>query len=279
MELLINNAPVQWLQENTISENPETGTSGVRELVLVMQKFWFSNSASERYTLSKPKLLTTLYYNFDVYSSTGYGYFPQTTFSGSLTTLYKRGDAYNELANALLVSLQETLVAKSFKAKETDMNWLSPIAFIEYYDERKKKTSQLADVPRGMYATYNDFLAKKPITDSVEILVIYNEYETETYACQFTAYRNEQPLSCYRNWGYFDGSYLFLNTGNGFYIKLTKNKEDYVFANLKEINKQHIKSYLTSSIQIGNSAYEVIKDYARAFNLTYKLDYDTGKLY
>jgi hypothetical protein len=36
---------------------------------------------------------------------------------------------------------------------------------------------------------------------------------------------------------------------------------------------------MQTSILIGASSYRLLKDYTKAFALTYQLDYDTGSLY
>jgi hypothetical protein len=99
------------------------------------------------------------------------------------------------------------------------------------------------------------------------------------YACQLNAFKDGQHIASNKSWGYFDGFSLFVNTGNGFYIKLIRSKDDYVFFDLKSIRQDQIKSTILDGIQIGNSPYPLLKDYTKAYALTYQLDLDTGKLY
>ena len=255
-------------------------TGGHRQLIIVLQKFWFSNSAMGRYTAANPRLATTLHYHFDIYTSLNIGYYPQTKFAGTVTALYNDGNAYNALADSLLVLLKKEVFTNTYSAKETETNWLSPVEFNDYYNKRFKILAHPEKIPKGVYTTYDDFLANKPMSDSVEMIVKYNNYERAvTYACQLTAFKEGERVSSNKSWGYYDGVALFVNTGNGVFIKLIRTKEDFVFYYLKNFNEEKIKPDLQASIIIGDASYQVLKDYKKAFGLTYQLDYDTGKLY
>lgn len=278
--LQIDKTPADWLRGKFMQFGISSDTGSHRQLTIVLQKFWFSNSAIDRYTATNPKLTTTLHYHFDIYTSLDIGYYPQRKFAGTLTELYNNGDAYNELADSLLALLKKEVFTNSYAAKETETNWLSPVDFNNYYNKRFKILAHLEKKPKGVYETYNDFLANKPISDSVEMIVKYNNYgRAVTYACQLTSFKDGQTFSCNKSWGYYDGVSLFVNTGNGIFIKLIRTKEDFVFYYLKNFNEERIKPDLQESIIIGKASYQVLKDYKKAFGLTYQLDYDTGKLY
>lgn len=278
--LQIDKTPADWLRLKFMQNGFGADTGSRRQLTIVLQKFWFSNSAQDRYTAANPKLTTTLHYHFDIYTSLDIGYYPQRKFAGTLTALYNNGDAYNGLADSLLVLLKKEVFTNIYSAKETETNWLSPVDFNDYYNKRFKILAHPEKKPRGVYETYDDFLANKPISDSVEMIVKYNNYERAvTYACQLTAFKDGQPVSCNKSWGYYDGRALFVNTGHGIFIKLIRTKEDFVFYYLKNFNEEKINPDLQASIIIGNASYQVLKDYKKAFGLTYQLDYETGKLY
>jgi len=108
----------------------------------------------------------------------------------------------------------------------------------------------------------------------------YNNYDRiPLYACQLVAFTPGQRQSSKESWGYFDGTSLFLNTGAGFFIKLIRTKEDYVFFHLKNIREDRIKQDILEGIQIGSSSYQVIRDYTKGFALTFQMDTETGQLY
>ncbi len=75
--LQITKDPVDWLRENILQKGTINDTTANRVLTIVLQKFWFSNSANDRYTAANPRLVTTLHYHFDIYTSQGIGYYPQ----------------------------------------------------------------------------------------------------------------------------------------------------------------------------------------------------------
>jgi len=276
----INKNIVSWLAKDFIEKNMATDSSSKRQLVIVLQKFWFSNSVSDHYSASNPKLLTTLYYHFDLYTSRNTGYYPQKKIAGSFTALYKNGKAYNELTDSILVLLKKELLSQNFGATETEANWQSPVDFNDYNNTRTRQAAQFEKMPKGIYATYADFLEKKTMCDSVEMTVKYNNYDREQlYACQLVAFQDGLHRACNQAWGYFDGSSIFLNTSNGFFLKLFRSKEDYVFFHLKNLHEERIKQDMLESIQIGNSHYQLLKDYTKVFALTYQLDKETGKLY
>ena len=278
--LQINKDLSNWLTEEFINKNIITDSSNKRQLVMVINKFWFSNVAVDHYSVSNPKLLTSLHYDIDVFTSRELGYYPQKKISGSFTTMYNKANAYSQLTDSMLAALNKELLFANFAVKETEANWESPLDFNDYYNTRLRKASHFEKMPRGVYASYADFINKKPICDSVEMLVKYTNYErAPLYACLLSGFTNGQPISCNQAWGYFDGGSLFVNSGNGFFIKLTRSKDDYVFFHLKNIREDRIKQDMLESIKIGETPYLLLRDYTKAYALTYQLDPDTGKLY
>ncbi|MCW3088329.1 MAG: hypothetical protein JWQ78_1715 [Sediminibacterium sp.] len=278
--LQVAKSPVEWLSQNFINKHIITDTSSHRQLVIVLEKLWYSSSASEHYTVTNPKLLTTLHYHFGIYTSLDIGYYPQKKLSGTITLPYNKASAYTLLADSLLQLLKQQVLTNQYSAKETEANWLSPVDFNDHYNNRFKRLTHPEQVPKGIYTSYQDFVDRKPSSDSVEMIVKYNNYDRALlYACQLTAFKDGQPVSCSRAWGYYDGVSLFVNTSSGFFIKLIRNKEDFVFFNLKNIREEKIKPDMQASILIGASSYRLLKDYTKAFALTYQLDYDTGSLY
>ncbi|MES2330988.1 MAG: hypothetical protein V4539_15400 [Bacteroidota bacterium] len=269
-----------WFNDNFIEKNISIDSNQPRQLEIVIRKFWFSNSVSELYSVSNPKLRTSLHYQFDVYSSFNLGYYPQQKIMGSFTTLYNKGNAYNELTDSLFAVLRKSLGKLDLKAMETDNNWQSPIDFNDYYNSKMRQVSHFEQMPRGLYASYQDFLEKNISGDSVELVKQYSNYDrAEMYACQLTAFKDGQHIPSNKSWGYYDGSFLFLNTGNGFFVKLIRSKENFNFYHVRNIQQDRIKQDILNGINIGNTSYQLLKDYTKAFALTYQLDTDTGTLY
>lgn len=271
----------KWLKENFIDQNISTDTNRIRQLIIVTQKFWFSNTAKERFTPRNPKLETTLFYDFDIFTHTENGYYPQKKIKGNITELYYNGNAFTSLTDSLLNLLKKTLSSTNFLNKEIESNWLSPNNFIEYYNTKIIRTTQLNKTPKGVYETYEDFLAKKRQGDSVDMVVKYTNYDhtAPIYACNIIAYQEGKYVPTNKSWGFFDGKTIFLNTGEGFFIKLTPSKEGYVFLHFKNIGEDKIKKYILDGIQIGDNQYQILKNYTAAFAFTFQLDLDNGKLY
>lgn len=278
--LEINKKPAGWLKEDFFEKNIITDSNSKRQLVIVIRNFWFSNTANELYTVSNPRLLTTLHYKFDVYSSIDFGYYPQRKIEGSFTGLHGKGYVYNELVDSLLSLLKKDLRKENFAAKETESNWQSPVDFNDYYNTRIRQASHFEKMPKGLYQTYTDFLEGHVISDSIELTKKYTNYDqSPLYACELTAFRNGLHQPSNQSWGYFNGTSLFLNAGNGFFIRLINSKQDHVFFHLKNIQEDRIKKDMLDGIRIGDSPYMLLKDYTKAFALTYQLDLETGKLY
>lgn len=271
----------KWVKENFIEKNIATDTNSSRKLIILMQKFWFSNSVKERFNGRNPKLETTLYYDFDLFTHTEKGYYAQKKIMGSITTLFNKGNAYSQLTDSILQVLKQGLVTTHFLDKENNSNWLSPIDFNDYCNRKIIKTAQISKSPKGLYATYEDFLEKKILCDSVDMVIKYTNYDHSAplYACNVIGYQEGKYVSTNKSWGFFDGHAIFLNTGEGFFIKLTPSKEGYIFLHLKNIGEDKIKKYMLDGIQIGDNQYQILKNYTAAFSFTFQLDLDNGKLY
>ncbi len=276
----INKDMLNWLREDFINKNIVTNDTSNRQLVMVIQKFRISNSAVEHYTVSNPKLITTLQYQFDIFSFINQGYYPQKKISGSISTLYNNGNALQQLTDSILSKLRTELESFNFKAKETETNWQSPVDFNDYYNTRFRTASHFENSPKGVYASYQDFLNKKPICDSTEMIKKFTNYDRVLlYACILTGFKDGSQISCNQSWGYFDGTNLFVNAGSGFFIKLIHSRENYIFFNLKNIQQDNIKKDILEGMKFGETPYLLLRDYTKVFALTYQLDPENGKLF
>jgi hypothetical protein len=278
--LQIQQSPLKWLSQHFINNYVLTDSNNNRQLILVLKKCWFSNNALTIYKSQNADLITTLQFSVDAYTSDGAGYYPQKKTEGAISVAYNKGQAYNTLLDSLLRILKKEVFNNRYAAKETAASMILAADFNEYYNKNKQLITQSATAPKGMYLTYTDFLNGNIYSDSVEVNKKYdNAGRTQLYACEFSVIKNGVPQSCNKAWGYYEENSLYLNTGNGFFIRLMRSGYNFMFFNLNNLNRDYIKSTLMSSITIGESAYSVIREYSRITPLTYQLDPYTGKIY
>ena len=278
--LQFNNSLTDWMKIAWIEKSIDTDTLAKRDLVIAIQKFWFSNDVLDRYTVANPRISTTLHYHFDVYSTKDLGYFPLKKIQGEIKLPYEKGLAIDYLTDSVLKIIGHEIANIQFPLKEVDKNWLAPADFNDFYSQRIKRGLWKTIKPVGVYATYEDFLNGEPICDSIQIFRKFTNFETgPVYATMILGFKGYDPVSCTTAWGYFNGSSLFVNTGNGFYIKLLQVNNDFIFPNLKKLEQDKIKKNILSNIRIGGSDYLLLKDYNLAYSFTYQLDPDTGLLY
>jgi hypothetical protein len=131
----------------------------------------------------------------------------------------------------------------------------------------------------GVYPTFQDFLQQKPIIDSIDIIPYRDYYDREIVAAHLGIIKNGLTEPCSKYWGYFDGRYLFYNTGNGYFVRMFPVDGQFVFADLQQVALNTKKKSITSEILIGKTTYDIIKDYGKAYHLFFQLNYEDGKLY
>jgi hypothetical protein len=199
---------------------------------------------------------------------------------GEIRLPYENGLAIDYLTDSVLKIIGHEIANIPFPQKEIEKNWLAPADFNEYYTQRIKKGLWKTIKPVGVYATYEDFLNGEPFCDSIQIFKKFPNFDRgPVYATMIFGYKSNEGVSCTTAWGYFNGASLFINTGNGFYIKLLQVKNDFLFPNLKKIEQEKIRKNILSNIKIGTSDYLLLEDYNLAYSFTYQLDPDTGKLF
>lgn len=276
----IKDGPLKWLTKSFIDAHIITDSTCKRDLIVVLQKCWFSTNANELYSASNPKLKTSLEYEFDIYTLFNDLYFPQKKINGAFTELYNEGKGLNTLIDSLLQVLKLEVFIKNYAEKENLKNAISLYNFNDFYNQQLKRYKEISISKKGVYLTYEDFLNKKIFADTVELVNKYDNIgRTNIYATEITAIKNGASVSCNKAWGYFDGVSLFVNNSNGLYIKLTHlDNSNYIFSDLNNFASDRIKSPIKSSLIFGKSNYEIIKDYSRVTPLTYQLDLATGKL-
>ncbi len=271
-----------WLKEKFLEPNVVTGDSSTdRQLVIVLKKYWFGHSANEPYTAKDPKLITSLHYHFEVFSYIpAEGYFAQKKVEGVLSAPYNHSLSYNTLSDSLLVILQKNIQAIHFETREIEKNIILPEDFVTYYNNQYIERLSLAKKSKGVYETYEDFLNNRPMADSVDLVLKYNNFETTPpYAFQLAAYNQNTAVSANKAWGYFDGQTFYINCGSGLYLKLIRKRNDFLFFYLENIGSDKIKKDLVNRLYINNTPYSILKTYTKAFVLTYQLDWETGQLF
>lgn len=276
----IKDGPLKWLTKSFIDLHIITDSTSKRDLILVLQKCWFSTYANEPYTASKPRLKTSLEYEFDVYTVFNNLYFPQKKINGTLTEQYNEGKGLNKLIDSLLQVLKLEVFIKNYAEKAIEKNAISLFNFNNFYNQQLKRYKEISYVKKGVFLTYEDFLNKKIFADTLELVKKYDNIgRTNIYASEITAIKNGVSVSCNKAWGYFDGVNLFVNNSNGFYVKLIHiDNSNYIFSDINNLASDRIKGPIKSSLIFGKSNYEIIKDYSRVTPLTYQLDLATGKL-
>ncbi|MFI5134136.1 MAG: hypothetical protein ACHQEB_07365 [Chitinophagales bacterium] len=249
-----------------------------RQLLIAVQKFWFSPEAFEKFSLLKQKLQIALYYNLEVYSVVNSRYFAIKRFEGNFRTIFNEESAYQALTDSLFTLLKQQLPAIDYTLRESKGKPLDSTQVFQYFNDKKKNIQQNF-LRRGVYASYDDFIQQKIIGDSVEIVKSYDYYQMRMVGCNLGVYVQGGLQSCSKCWGYFDGRYLFVNTGNGFFMRLRSWNNQFVLADLQEIAMQSIHKSATSDVIIGNTSFENIKDFAKTYRLFYQLNYDDGRLF
>lgn len=270
----------KWLQEEVLNKYIQLDSSSNRQLVVVINKCWLTNDASIPYTGARPKLTNTLQYNINLYSSLGNGYFPLKKLEGSFTQLYEAKQKEFPLFDSLAQLLCKEISLLHFSDTEKEEKLVSIRDFNIFYTAQKNLLSNIISPVKGMYKTYEDFLIQKVSGDSVEFIKKYDNYgRAPFYACELMQFTDQDPASTSKNWGYADGKSLYVNIGNGFFVRLVKSGGNYIFYWLNNMREERIKSSVSRGIILGNSSFEIIKDYSRVTPLTYQLDPLTGKLY
>jgi hypothetical protein len=270
-----------WLKENFIDKNLviDTINTQSRQLIILLKQFWYSFSATETLN-AKINLICTLHYRFDLFSSNDAGYYPLKKIEGTFSVPYNDSKVYNSLTDSVLVELKRKLSRLQFTAFEKENSWISPSDFINYCNRDIKNIQKIEGNKKGLYETYEDFLANNPIADSIVVIKKYNNAGfTTIYACQIAPYQKGEPLSGTKAWGYYDGVSIFLNIGNGFYIKLILSGEDYLFLFLKNMGYDKIKTEMQNHIFINETPYKLLRNFTKKYFLIYKLDYANGKLF
>ncbi|MEN9598173.1 MAG: hypothetical protein RL596_484 [Bacteroidota bacterium] len=270
----------KWLLNDVLGNFLQTDSNSNRQLVVVVNQCWLSNEANYPYHASNPKLFHELHYNLTIYSHLGSGYFPQKKMAGTFSSAYIGDEKVSPLFDSLAQLICKEVSTIDFTVKENEDHLITSADFNSYYNEQKNRLNNVLLPLQGVYKTYEDFLAQRVDSDSTEMIIKYdNAGRFSTYACQLMQFNNQDPESTTKSWGYSDGKALYVNIGNGFFVRLVRSGGNYIFYWLNNMREDRIKASVSNGIKLGNSSFEIIKDYSRVTPLTYQLDALTGKLY
>jgi len=256
-----------------------TEKNSERKLVIIIQRFWFNNSAIQKYSPFKQHLETTLYYKLELFSVLNDHYFPLKRTEGMFTTAFNDQVTYKPLVDSMMKMLRKDISAINYTVKEDAKNALSNEQLISYIHKKTEKVNLKRPLVKGVYESFNDFLQQKIIGDSVDLIRYTDYFDRQMVACQIGVYIQNSLQPCNRYWGYYDGKYLFVNTGNGLFIKLTPWFNQFILADLQQIAFSRKRKTFVTEATISTSSYNTIKDFAKAYHLFFQLDYDDGKLY
>jgi hypothetical protein len=257
--------------------NPDTQTE--RKLVMVVQRFWFGYSAQQKHSVFKQHLETSLYYKLELFSVLNGNYFPLKRTEGVFTTGFNDHATYKPLVDSMMKALQKDLSNIDFTIKEEGKNALSKEHFSDYINKKRSKSNLRRPLVKGVYASYDDFLQQKIIGDSVDLVRYTDYFGRQTVACHIGVYIQNYLQPGNKYWGYYDGRFLFVNTGNGLFVKLTPWYNQFILADLQQIAFSKQRKTFVAGSTISTTPYNIIKDFAKVYHLFFELDYDEGKLY
>lgn len=251
-----------------------------RTAVFVWREFWFSQNASTHRHSPNGGLETTLHYALDVYSFYQDQFYPQFQCVGENTQPFAEGRGYDQLLDAFFSTLQQKLADQNWEKPETPAKAIAPKTFQAHYQEKRAAWQKAFQRPPGLYASYADYLAQKPIADSVQVLQRFTlNQQMPLYALTLQAKAGEEEKNVYGTWGYCDGESLFYHLGNGLFIKLIQWENSFVFPHLNLFLRDNVKAKTLLGLRLGQSEYALIKEYSRITPLTYQLNLVTGTLY
>jgi hypothetical protein len=252
-------------------------TARKRKMIVAIQNCWITYYADSKFNFLKKSLVAKLEYNFECFTAIDTNYYPLKRMSGNLTMMFRDEVTSSILIDSMIHLLQNEISRLTIPEKENPKTLISETRMDNYILQKK------AVVPnrfkRGMYASYDDFINQQVITDSVDIIPYKDYYNRYAIAANISIIKDGSAEPCNKCWGYFDGRYLFYNTGNGFFIRMLYARGQFVFADLQQLTYNTIKKSITSESIIGNTPYNIIKDYGRFLHILYQLNYEDGKLY
>jgi hypothetical protein len=275
----IKNNLAGWLHDDHITQYFEKDSSANRILVVAINTFWFTGSSRETKEHPRGEFTTTLEYDIDLFINKEGSYYPQKKISGSFSGPYQDGNAFHHLLDSALHVLDNNIRFVTANMRESEKNLYSGEDFSQYYNRVIRKEWMPQKIQKGLYLTYDDYLAGRPVCDSVEQIIRFNDYHrTDDYACQIIAYENNEVRPARSAWGFYDGRNLFVNAGGGLYLRLFSARNNHTFFHAQNLLNEKLGTDIKAALQIGQLNYAMLKKVSKAYNLTFQLDPHTGKL-
>ncbi len=265
------------LIKTIFADGVETDNSQERKLIIVIQHCWITYFSNNKFSFLKKNLIAALEYKFEYFTAKDTSYYPVKRMNGKIELLYNE-----EITNKVLVdSMTHLLLLEIAKLKIDEKE--NPGSLITETRMENYITQKKANLPKrinyGVFASFDDFMNQKVITDSIDIIPYKDYYDRNIVAANLGIIKNGMLEPGNKYWGFFDGRYLFYNTGNGFFIRLIPVNNQFVFADLQQIVLNSKKKSITSEARIGQSSYDIIKDFGKAYHLFFQLNFEDGKLY
>jgi hypothetical protein len=252
--------------------------AATRDLVVIIQDFWFSYFAAEKYTPFKQHLQCRLHYKLELFSEKEGLYYPVRRLAGEVVYPFSAEDSYAPLTDSLFNRIQFSLSNDPFTSKEIIANAITAEKLDSYLQKKLDRLHINTPLLKGVYASFDDFLQRKISGDSVDIYEYKDFYGRQTVACHVGLMKNNSLQPGNRFWGYYDGRNLFVNTGNGLYVRVMPWFHHYILADLQQIVLSRKRKSLVSESKIGETSFEILKAYAKAYHLFFELNFDTGEL-
>ena len=269
--------PLPEIIKEIFSNGVQLDDSANRKLIVVIQECWISYYAESRFNILKKNMLAELQYKLECFTALDTAYYPLKRINGDIVMIYDEEITTRQLVDSMIHVIQMEIPKLKIGERENASSLISETRMNNYIIQKK------AVIPRryayGVYPTFEDFLQQKPITDSIDIIPYKDYAERDVVAAHLGLIKNGLTEPCSKYWGYFDGRYLFYNTGNGYFVRMFPVDGQFVFADLQQVALNTKKKSITSESLIGKTSYDIIKDYGKAYHLFFQLNYDNGKLY
>ncbi len=267
-----------WLKKQTgllfqLSQNSN------RNLYIIVQQLWISSEAGNRFNFFKQNLQSNLSYKLEFISEKQGKYYPLKRIQGNIITAQSRLKGYDLLFDSLLSIIRQEIPAIDLTKKEAETKALDEPTVVNYLKNKLKKIPDYRFSKKGMYQDYEDFLQQKSFGDSVMIVEKYDFNEKFPPAAHLGVMIDGKLNTCNKCWGYFTGEFLYYNTGNGLFLRLSPWQGQFMFYELQLVAMRKIKQSFILEANLGNSAYDIIKDYGKVYGLVFQLNYEDGKLY
>lgn len=267
-----------WMLDQ-MNTSTQTSSEQERNLIVVIQKFWFNTFTDQRFTPFKQQLKTSLYYKIELFSQKGNSFFALKRNEGVITKSFDETETYSPLVDSVFKKIREDLASMNYQTKEDAKNTIALQDFTGYLFKKAEKAPVQKRIKPGVYVSYNDFVEQRTIGDSVDIVQYKDYFGRQTVACHLGVYVRNFLQSCNKYWGYYDGRYLYVNTGKGLFVRLMPWYNQFVLADLQQLVFTKKRKSFIDEAYISTSEYRIVKDFAKAYHLFFQLDYDDGKLY